>query len=82
MKPQQVCKMSCLNNWPQILKLKKTGGRRKVQKQCLMKEIERHFGKDIIKLDAEVGNLNKPIVHHDDLECFQDVDEIEKLTKD
>ena len=26
---------------------------------AVMKEIERHFGKDIIKLDAEVGNLNK-----------------------
>ena len=49
---------------------------------AVMKEIERHFGKDIIKLDAEVRNLNKPIEHHNDLECFQDVDEIEKLTKD
>ena len=49
---------------------------------AVMKEIERHFGKDIIKLDAEVRNSNKHIEHHNDLECFQDVDEIEKLTKD
>ena len=48
---------------------------------AVMKEIERHFGKDIIKLDAEVGNIDI-FLFIADLFCLQDVDEIEKLTKD
>ena len=49
---------------------------------AVMKEIERHFGKDIVKLDAEVRIYKLNFLFITDLECFQDVDEIEKLTKD
>ena len=49
---------------------------------AVMKEIERHFGKDIVKLDAEERIYKLNFLFITDLEWFQDVDEIEKLTKD
>ena len=45
----------------------------------VLKEIERHFGKDIAKLDAEVGDGLYFFVSS---VYFQDVDEIEKLNQD
>ena len=49
---------------------------------AVLKQIERHFGKDIVKLDAEVNIdvISSELILINII--AQDVDEIEKLTQD
>ena len=47
---------------------------------AVLKDIERHFGKDIVKLDAEVLFYHHCLIYINTI--AQDVDEIEKLTQD